>query len=377
MEDKDKNPESAGVPEANESVTVTNAQKSDRPPEELMAQVNASTDSLEGGPKTSSVDAMADETTAEPKSGDPSTRPKKLEAGGIKGFLAKFNIYFVLFLFLLVITGASFVVFYFMNKRETNIKLETTELTQEALDELKTSDAIVGDPQQILTIESNAVITGKVVMRDTLDIAGGLRVGGPLSIPSIGVAGSGSFESLSTNDLQAAGDLAVGGILDVVGNTSLGADLTVAGAINAGGRLDVGGQATIGGNLNVNGVISAEGLNFDSISITRLNITGPTPSISVSGAAGGGATASVSGSDTAGTATINTGGGTGTGILATITFTGAFSSSNPHPVLTPNGSGCANIAYYVTNITANQFSIATATAPPAGTSCRFNYIVIN
>lgn len=369
MEDKDKTPASSGAPQ---EVGGSN-QKSDKSPEELMAQVNQTTDSLEGGPKTSPVDAMANESNGN----RPDIAPPKPKVKGAKKFFARFNIYLLLFVFLLVIAGASVGVFYTINKRESEIKLETTELTQEAIDELKTSDAIVGDPLQILTIESNAVITGKVVMRDSLDVAGALRVGGAVSFPSIQAAGEGNFGSLTTNDIQAAGNVAIGGILDVVGAATLGNNLTVAGDINGGGRLDIAGQATIGGNLNVNGTISALGINFDQISIDRINISGQTPGISVGGAAGGGSTASVSGSDTAGTATINTGGGTGTGILATITFTSPFSKSNPHAVITPNGPGCASIAFYITNVTASQFSIATASAPPAGTSCRFNYIVIN
>lgn len=346
--------------------------KSDKSPEELMSQVGTPSGNLEPAAPRSSVDAMADESNQ-----DAPPPAQKPPAKGIKGLLGKVNVYFLLFLLVVVIAAAAYAVMYFMNRREQDIRLETTKITKETLEQLKTSDAIVGDPQQILTIESNAVISGKVVMRDTLDIAGGLRVGGPLSIPSLGVTGAGSFSSLSTNDLQAAGDLAVGGILDVAGTITGGGNLSLAGDINAGGRLDIGGQATIGGNLNVNGIISATGINFDEISITRINITGNTPGANAGGAAGGGGTASVSGTDTAGTLTINTGGGTGTGVLATITFTGAFNSSNPHPVITPNGSGCANIGYYVTNISATQFAVATATAPPAGATCRFNYIVIN
>ncbi len=339
-----------------------------------MGQVSQADGSLESGHKQSAVDAMADASTTET---DPAAVPKKPEAKGFKKIIGKVNVYLLLFILLLVVAGAVFLVMYYMNKRETAVRLETTQLTQETLEELKTSDAIVGDPRQILTIESNAVITGKVVMRDTLDIAGALSIGGPLSIPSIQAGGNGTFGSLQTNDLQAAGNVGIGGVLDVVGVVTLGNNLTVAGDINGGGRLDVGGQATIGGNLNVNGIISAIGINFNEISINRINITGSNPTVSVGGAAGGGATASVNGTDTAATVTINTGGGTGAGILATITFTGAFNSNNPHPVLTPNGPGCAHISYYVTNISATQFSIASANNPPPGVTCRFNYIVIN
>lgn len=373
MEEKDKSTEAAaGAPENSANPEAAASQKSDKSPEELMGQVANEDTSLDSGAKKSAVDSMADESNEEkkPNAGKP---PEK----GIKNILGKVNIYLLLFILVVVIAAAAYAVMYFMNKRETEVRLETTQITEETLEQLKTSDAIVGDPRQILTIESNAIITGKVVLRDTLDVAGALSIGGPLSIPSIRAAGSGSFGSIETNDLQAAGNAAVGGILDVVGTVTLGENLTVAGDINAGGRLDIGGQATIGGNLNVNGIISAQGINFNEISINRINISGGNPSVSAGGAAGSGGTASVNGTDTAATVTINTGGGTGTGVLATIFFTGAYNSNNPHPVITPNGSGCSNIGYYVTNISATQFAIATSTAPPAGVSCRFNYIVIN
>lgn len=367
MKEEDQKPDAAGA--AGEPAAD---QKSDKSPEELMGQVANEDTSLDPSAKKSIVDAMADESNQ-----DPQERPKKPEAKGLKKILGKLNVYLLLFIFVMVLAGASFGIFYFMNKREENTKIETTELTEQALEALKTSDATVGDPKQILTIESHAVISGKVIMKDTLDVAGAIKIGGPLSLPSINAAGTGSFEAITVNTIQAAGNVSVGGILDVVGAATLGNNLTVAGNINGGGRLDIGGQATIGGNLNVNGTISAKGINFETISIGRINITGTQPGISPGGAAGGGATTSVSGTDTAGTATINTGGGTGTGILATITFTGPFSSNNPHPVLTPNGPSCANIGYYVTNISSTQFSIATATAPPPGVNCKFNYIVIN
>lgn len=372
MEEKDKPTETAaGAPENSAAPEPALNQKSDKSPEELMGQMANADDSLNPEAKKSAVDAMADESNQERKP------VVKLQEKGIKKLLGKVNIYMLLFILVIIIAASAYAVMYFMNKRETEVRLETTRITEETLEQLKTSDAVIGDPLQILTIESNAIITGKVVMRDTLDVAGALSIGGPLSIPSIRATGSGAFSSIETNDLQAAGNAAVGGILDVVGTVSMGENLTVAGDINAGGRLDIGGQATIGGNLNVNGTISAQGINFNEISINRINISGSNPGISVGGAAGGGATASVNGTDTAATVTINTGGGTGTGVLATIFFTGAYDSNNPHPVLTPNGPGCSNIGYYVTNISATQFAIATSTAPPAGTSCRFNYIVIN
>jgi hypothetical protein len=364
MKEEDKTTENMAAPNPAD-------QKSDESPEELMGQVSSADESLDSGPRVSSVDAMANESTSESEA-----RPTKVKPKGIKGLLARINIYFLLFILVLVVAAAAFGVTYTMNKREQEIRLTTSELTESDIAELKTTDAIVGDPKQILTIESNAVITGKVVMRDSLDVAGALRIGGPLSLPSIRAGGEGNFGSLQTNDFQAAGNAAVGGILDIVGTVTMGQNLTVKGTGNFGGRVDIGGPATINGNLNVNGTISATGLNFGNIAFSQINTNGAQPGITVSGAAGGGSTASISGTDTSGIATINTGGSTGTGILATITFSSAFSGT-ARPVLTPNGPGCANIAYYVTNMSATQFSIASATAPPAGATCRFNFIVVN
>lgn len=370
--------------------------KSDKSPEELMSQVSEPDGDLDPSKKVSAVDAMAEESNAEGE--DAKSKPKEK---GLKALLSKVNIYLILFIFVIVLACAVYAVLYFMNKREQDIKLETATITEQTLENLKTADAVVGDPQQILNIESHTVINGKVIMKDTLDVAGALKVGGTLSIPSLGVAGEASFGSLQTNDFSAGGNAAIGGILDAVGditgggrlsvsgditgggnlsasgNGTLGGNLDVSGAANIGGRLDVGGQATIGGNLQVNGTVSAQGINFDTISITRINITGNRPGINVGSAAGGGGTASISGTDTAGTITVNTGGGTHSGVLATINFTGSFNSSNPHVVATPNSAACANIGYYITNVSANNFSLATSTTPPTGSTCKFNYIVIN
>jgi len=361
------------MPEENKTPDAE-SQKSSKSPEELMGQVANGDDSLDPSSKQSTVDIMADQSNQDI---DPTKTVPQPQAKGIKKIFGKVNIYLVLFIFIVVVAGAAYTVMFFMNKKAEDVRIETTKITEATLEQLKTSDAVVGDPRQILTIESNAVITGKVIMKDTVDVAGALSVGGPLSLTSINTAGAGTFQSIQTNDLQAAGNASIGGLLDVVGTISTGENMSVAGNINGGGRLDIGGQAVIGGNLNVNGVISAKGINFDQISITRININGNNPGVSVGGAAGGGGTASVNGTDTAATVTINTGGSTGTGVLATINFTGAFNSSNPHPVITPNGPGCANIAYYITNVSATQFSIATATTAPPGATCRFNYIVIN
>jgi cytoskeletal protein CcmA (bactofilin family) len=368
MAEDPKTPENGAAPEG-----AAAAQKSDKSATELMGQINESSDQLSGPPK-SSIDAMADQSNAEAANGPVAKKP---EAKGFKKLLGKFNIYLLLFILIIVVVGAVFGITYAMSKKQDDIKISTQKLTDETLEKLKTSDAVVGDPKQILTVESNMLVTGKVVLKDSLDVAGALKIGGALSIPTIRAAGAGDFGSLSTNDFQAAGNTAIGGLLDVVGATTLGSNLSVKGDINGGGKLDIKGNGTIGGSFTVNGTLSAKALNFGDITFAHINIAGGTPGIAVGGGAGGGGTASLSGNDAGGTATINTGGGPSASILATITFATAYNSANPHPVISPNGPGCAGISYYVTNVSATQFAIASASVPPSGATCRFNYVVVN
>lgn len=356
-----------------ETGTTNQAQKSDKSPQELMQQVTQADDSLNAGAKKSAVDELASVSTASPAA----DAPKKSGPSLFKKIIGAFNIYLIIYIVLVVISVGVFAYSYIRNQNEVSPQLETTELTEEALEELKTSDISVGDPRQILTIESHAVISGKVVLRDTLDVAGGLNIGGAINAPSIQSAGEGNFGSLRTNDLQAAGNAAIGGLLDVTGTLSVGQDLTVAGKIKGTGGLDITGSTTINGDLIINGSFTAQNLTFGTITFSKIDSSGPPPSVTAGGAAGGAATASISGTDMAGTVTINTGGGTGTGTLATINFTSAYSSNSPHIVLTPNGPGCAAIEYYVTNVSATQFAIGTTSTAPAAVTCRFNYIVIN
>src|SRR5690349_14112505 len=105
MKEEEKKPEggaAAGEPGAD--------QKSDKSPEELMGQVANEDTSLDPSQKKSTVDAMADDSNAEK---DPNAAPKKPQQKGFKKILAKFNIYLLLFIFILVMAGAAFAVFYF------------------------------------------------------------------------------------------------------------------------------------------------------------------------------------------------------------------------------------------------------------------------
>jgi len=92
------------------------------------------------------------------------------------------NIYFLLLL-VMILMMAGFIYYAIrQNSSTSDNTLSTQELTQEDLDKLKNTDATVGDPNQTLSIESNAVFAGKVLVRDNMDVAGCVRRGWYLSL---------------------------------------------------------------------------------------------------------------------------------------------------------------------------------------------------
>ncbi len=276
----------------------------------------------------------------------------------LQNLFRRFNIYLLLFVLVIIISIAMVVVSVQRNRSEDKqLTLDTQELTQATLDQLKGTDTKVGDPKQLLSIESNAVFTGKVLIRDSLDVAGPIKVGGSLTLPGITVSGASNFDQVLINSLQ------------ITGNTAVQGGLTVQQGLN------VAGNSTFSGN------ITASQLTLDTLQLNgelklnrHIDAGGGLPGASA-GNVGAGGTVSISGTDTAGTVTFNTGSGPGGGTLATITFASAFSAV-PHVVITPVGSGGAGLNYYITRTTTG-FTIASTNAPSAGISFSFDYIVID
>lgn len=274
--------------------------------------------------------------------------------------LANLNIYLLGFVLLIVLAAIVAFVSYSRNQKEEAKQeaLITEPLSQETLDQLKQTDVRVGDPKQILTVESNAIFGGSVLVKKDLEVAGQLKIGGPLELPGIKVAGTSSFEQIQAKDLQIAGSGKIQGQFSVEQNLTVGGSLSVAGPLSA-------AQLTIQ-NLQVGGDLQL-GRHIDA--------GGPTPGITRGSALGGGGSTGISGTDTAGTVNVNTGGGPSAGCFATITFSNPFGGT-PHVVITPVGSAAANTRYYV-NRTSSGFSICTATAAASGQSFAFDYIVID
>lgn len=300
--------------------------------------------------------------SSEPKvTGGGPLRPNDHKEGFFRKIWRVFNVYLLVFVLLLVLAGIFIAVLFFKHQSETNTPatINSQKLSSDSLSKLANNGVQVGDPQQVLNVQSNSVFAGQVLVKGELQVAGGLKIGGgDLSVPGLSVSGAGSITDLQTKTLAVAGDAAMQGQLTV------------------GKNLNVNGNGTFTGNISA-GQISTGKLQLNGdLQLTRhLVAGGGIPGRSNGGALGAGGTSSVSGSDTAGSISINTGSGAAAGCFLTVNFTQNFAST-PHIIITPVGSGAAGIAYYINRTTSN-FSVCTASAPPSNQSFGFDYIAFD
>lgn len=326
---------------------------------------NDSLDSLEGS--STVIEPSVSSTTEAPHNFGGGTSPVNPDSNKppkqtfVKRLLGHLNVYLLLFVFILVISGVAIFIAYQYNS-SANEKTATTgtqSLSQSTLDQLANSDVTVGDAKQTLSVQSNAVFAGKVLVRDSLEVAGGLQVGGDLTLTGIKVSGNSVFDSV-----QITKDLAVTGNTGLQGSLAVQKDLAVNGSGAFSGALSASkvstGSLQMSGDLNLTHHIAAGG---------------GTPSRSNGSALGSGGTASISGSDTAGSITINTGGGPSAGCFLTVNFASHFNAT-PHIIITPVGSSAAGINYYINRSTSN-FSVCTTSTPPANQTFGFDYIAFD
>ena len=274
-------------------------------------------------------------------------RPGKFDFQAyIRSLVNKVNIYLLLFIFVLLIAGVVLVVAIQSAKNQTKKdQTATQKLTTDALKDVTGSDAKVGDPKQLLTIESNAVFSGKVLVRDSLDVAGAIKVGGALSLPGITVSGTSQFDQVQLNSLTVSSNQVIQGQLTIQKGLS------------------------VSGNASFAGTVSAAAISTDKLILNQdlqLNrhivAGGTTPGVSSGSATGGGGTVSINGSDTTGTVTVNNGGGSTPGIVATVNFAVKF-SGNPHAVITPVCNSACNLGAYIINRSTTGFSIGVSNNP--------------
>jgi len=271
----------------------------------------------------------------------------------LRGFVRHFNVYLLLFGLILVIAiGLIIVAAVHNQKKNATTPLTTQNITADTLKQLKSSQTAIGDPKQILSIESNAVFAGTVLVRQNLDVAGEIKVGGALNLSGITVGGLSKLDQLQANNAT------------ITGNETVQKALTVSGTGTFGGGLSAP-------SLNVNTLK----LNGDLQINRHIDAGGGTPSKSDGAALGGGGTSSVGGSDTAGTVTVNTGSNPAAGCFITVNFSQRFNDT-PHVVITPIGSGAASLNYYV-NRSSSNFSICTTNTPPSSSNFSFDYVALD
>lgn len=285
--------------------------------------------------------------------------PKTPFSKKLRGLIGHFNIYLLIFILIVIFVSAFTYASYLKQKHDDSAPTTPTQaLTADALKQLKNSDTSVGDPKQTLTVQSNAIFTGKVLVRDDIDIAGTLKVGGTLNLTGLIVSGTTSLDQIQGNKLSIAGDSNIQGQLTVQRG------------------LTISGGASFGGNISAP-TISVQSLQLSGdLQFNRhIDAGGSTPSGTPGGALGNGGTVSIGGTDTAGTVSVNTGSSPAAGCFITVTFTKSF-NAQPHIAITPVGASAALLNYYVSR-TPTGFSVCTANSAPGGANFAFDYIVID
>lgn len=314
--------------------------------------------------ETTSSESVIDasNTSAVPRSTDngSSSSSQAPKISPLKRFWRRFNIYLLLFILIILIAiGVTIGLFLKDNntKKASEVIISSQNLSDSALKQLANSDVTVGNDRQILKVESNAIFSGSVLVRNDLEVAGSIKVGGELQLPGITVSGTSRFSQLQAD------------------NMTIGSNATVQGTFIVKKGMSVTGNSTFDGISAAQITTNAFQLNGELKLTNHIVAGGPSPDVGRGTAVGNGGTASVSGSDTTGSVVVNTGSNTGAGCFATITFARKFSST-PHVVITPIGSGAAAVEYYV-NRSSSEFSICTTNAAPSGQTFGFDYVILN
>jgi cytoskeletal protein CcmA (bactofilin family) len=303
---------------------------------------------------------QAEQAAANPAS-TPAGQPGEKKQSAFKRIFRKVNLYFLIFILIVVVAGAIAIVNY-LNSQKAPVEptIASQELTQDALKQLANTDATVGNASQTLTIQGNAIISGQTLMRGNLNVAGNIQSGGSIQGPTLTISGTANLGQAQINSLQVATNVAV------QGTTTL-RDLNVAGTSSFSGPVTVSQITVTRLIMSGNAVLQIP---------NHISFTGASPSRTAnSGVLGNGGSASVNGSDTTGTVNINTGNNPTPGCFVRINFQQTFSNS-AHVIISPVGAGAGATEYYVDRNNSG-FSICTNNAAPANQVFAFDYFVTN
>lgn len=322
--------------------------------EQPQAAQQAPSDALSRTP-----DDLEKDPTATPPAA--TTQPGEKKLSPIKQLFRRMNIYFLAFLLIVAIASIVAVVGYLNSQKppeEPNITNQS--LTQDALKQLANTDASVGDTNQTLTIQGNAIIAGQTLIRGALNVAGNIQTSGAIQASGLTISGDSNLGKTQANSLQVATDTAV------QGNTTLR-------------NLSVSGSASFSGAVTASQITTSRLILSGNANLTipnHIGFTGPSPTRTINSTVlGGGGTASINGSDTTGTININTGNNPSAGCFTRINFNQAF-TTQPHVIVSPVGQTAGKLNYYVDRDKAG-FSLCTSNAATANQVFAFDYFVTN
>ena len=302
---------------------------------------------------------LEEEAAANP--GPTATQPAEKKVPAFKRIFRKINVYFLIFILLVVVAGIIAGVNY-INSQKPAVEPDIAEqvLNDEALRQLANTDTSVGSTSQTLTIKGNAIIDGQTLMRGNLNIAGNLQTGGSIQAPALTISGAVNLGQTQVNNLQVATNVAIQG-------TTTMRDLSVAGSSTFSGAMTAS-QITVS-RLILSG-------NAELQIPNHISFTGPSPSRTTNGTVlGNGGSASVSGSDTSGSINVNSGNNPAPGCFIRVTFNQAFTNV-PKVIVSPVGSGAGAMQFY-TERDRSGFSVCTNNAAPANQAFGFDYFTAN
>lgn len=329
-----------------------------------------SSSSLETGSLEDSLDAPVTTQVVEPtvSGGSPPPTPggpsKPSPPAGRPQFWQRLrrrpNIYLLLFAIVLLVGMALLIGAYLADKHSaSSTNLSSGTLTAKQLQQIANTDASVGSSGQVLNVQSSAVFAGKVLVRQDLDVAGNLHIGGTFGLNDLAVSGTTQLaQAQITKNLAVAGTTALQG------------------AVTIASSLQVGGSGTFSGPVSAPQLTTSSlQLSGDLVLTRHITTGGATPTRTNGAALGSGGSTSVSGSDSGGSITINTGSNPAAGCFITINFSNKYNST-PHVLVTPIGAAAAGLNYYV-NRSTSSFSVCAATGPPASSTFGFDYFVVD
>jgi hypothetical protein len=316
------------------------------------------------GPNPPSSDALGKPTDVQAtgdlspgsEGGEGAAKPAK-KLSPLKKVARRFNVYLILFMLLLIIGGVITAVAYLNGKKAPPAPaIANQTLTPAQLKQLANSNATVGGSGQTLPVQGNAVFSGNVLVRNSLNVAGSIQLGGQLSLPQLNVTSSANLAGTQINNLQ------------VSGAAIFQSMMTLQNGLTAGGNFSFTGTLTVG-TLTASKIVMS---NNALLTVpNHVSFTGTAPHIGQQSVGGG--TVSVTGSDTNGTVTITTGGGGSGGCMVTLNFNQPFSST-PHVLISPINAAAGGIEFYATRTT-TSFSICSAIAAPSNQQLAFSYFI--